>query len=56
MVASTAFSCKNFFSFKYRYIISSTGVYTLPIKSVTSGTHLITRHAQPRWPCNSIGG
>jgi hypothetical protein len=29
-------------------------VYTLPIKSVTSGTHLSTRHAQPRWPCNSI--
>jgi hypothetical protein len=31
-------------------------VNTLPIKSVTSGTHLITRQAQPRWPCNSIGG
>jgi hypothetical protein len=31
-------------------------VYTIPIKSVTSGTHLISRHALPRWPCNSIGG
>jgi hypothetical protein len=30
--------------------------YTLPIKFVTSGTHSITRHAQPRWLCNSIGG
>jgi hypothetical protein len=25
-------------------------------KGITSGTHLITRHALPRWPCNSIGG
>jgi hypothetical protein len=31
-------------------------VYTLPIKSVTGGTHFITRHILPRWPCNSIGG
>jgi hypothetical protein len=39
-----------FFQVKISYL------YTLPIKSVTSGTHLISRHAQPRWPCNSIGG
>jgi hypothetical protein len=26
------------------------------IKSVTSGTHLVTRHTLPRWACNSIGG
>jgi hypothetical protein len=26
------------------------------IKSITSGTHLITHHTLPRWPCNSIGG
>jgi hypothetical protein len=27
-----------------------------PIKSFTWGTHFITRHKLPRWPCNSIGG
>jgi hypothetical protein len=26
------------------------------MKSVTSGTHLITRHTLPRWPCKSIEG
>jgi hypothetical protein len=26
------------------------------IKSVTSGTQLVTRYTQPRWACNSIGG
>jgi hypothetical protein len=31
-------------------------LYTFPIKSVSSRTHLITRHALPRWPCHLIGG
>jgi hypothetical protein len=53
-----ACTCKDYL-YGYSYIVKyifHIQMYTSHKVRYSSGTHLITRHALPRWPCNSTGG